>query len=96
MESNNRVGIIGLGSYVPENRVTNDKLAERFGCSEEWIIDRTGIQERRHVNNGEATSDLGAEAARRALRAAGVAPDEVELLICATLTPDMSFPRRPA
>jgi 3-oxoacyl-[acyl-carrier-protein] synthase-3 len=92
MESGFNVGIVGVGHHVPDNLVSNAKLAESFGCSEEWILRRTGIEERRVVSNGDATSDLGARAAERALQSAGVSAEEVDLLICATFTPDMSFP----
>ena len=84
--------ITGTGSYVPENVVTNADLSQRIDTSDKWIRARTGIQERRLAAPDQATSDLGAHAAARALEQAGVAPGEVDLIIAATLTPDMPFP----
>ena len=71
------VGIAGLGKYLPEERITNADLAELVDTSDEWIVQRTGIRERRRVRPGQCSSDLGAEAARSALEDAGVAPEEV-------------------
>lgn len=90
--SDGRPGVLGTGSYLPERILDNRALAERFGCSEEWILSRTGIKERRFVEPGTGASDLGLRAAERALAAAGTTPAEVDLLICATYTPDMAFP----
>jgi len=87
-----RAGVLGTGSYLPERVLDNRELAERFGCSEEWILSRTGIRERRFAEPGTGSSDLGVVAARRALELAGVAPSEIDLIICATYTPDMVFP----
>ncbi len=86
------VGILGTGSYLPDRVVDNQELARRYGCSEEWILTRTGIRERRFAAPGTGASGLAVPAARRALEAAGVAPEEVGLLLCATYTPDMAFP----
>jgi 3-oxoacyl-[acyl-carrier-protein] synthase-3 len=87
-----RAGVLGTGSYLPERVLNNRELAERFGCSEEWILTRTGIRERRFAEPGTGSSDLGLIAAQRALTAAGVAAHDIDLIICATYTPDMAFP----
>ena len=85
------VQIIGTGSYVPENVVTNDDLA-RLGCDADWIIQRTGIRERRHAPPEIATSDMAVAAAERCLQAAGVDRDRVDLLVLGTLSPDYLLP----
>jgi 3-oxoacyl-[acyl-carrier-protein] synthase III len=87
-----RAGVLGTGSFLPERVLDNRELAERFGCSEDWILSRTGIRERRFVEPGTGASDLGVHAAERALEAAGIGAREVDLIICATYTPDMAFP----
>ncbi|MGL6280276.1 MAG: beta-ketoacyl-ACP synthase III [Gaiella sp.] len=87
-----RVGITGLGVYAPETVVTNDDLAKVVDTSDEWIRDRTGIRERRVVGPDEALTDIALPASRAALGDAGVDPETVDLLICATVTPDMMFP----
>jgi 3-oxoacyl-[acyl-carrier-protein] synthase-3 len=84
--------IIGTGSYMPEKVLTNDDLSKIVDTSDEWITTRTGIRERRIAAEGQATSDMASEAARRALADAGVAPEEVNLIVVATVTPDMFFP----
>jgi 3-oxoacyl-[acyl-carrier-protein] synthase-3 len=86
------VSITGLGCYVPERVVTNDELAQIVETSDEWIRDRTGIRERRIAAPEEAMSDLALPAAQRALAQAGVAARELDLIIVATVTPDMAFP----
>ena len=86
------VSITGLGTHVPERVVTNDDLAKLVDTSDEWIVTRTGIRERRFAAEGEALSDLALPAARAALAQAGAAPDEIDLLIVATVTADMQFP----
>ena len=86
------VGIAGTGSYVPEDRITNADLEKMVDTSDEWIMTRTGIRERRRARPDQATSDLAAEASARALDAAGLTPDAVDAIICATVTPDMNFP----
>lgn len=86
------VGIVGVGAYLPDKVLTNFDLEKMVDTSDEWIITRTGIRERRIASSQEASSDLGVRAAEEALKDAGLAPDEVELLICATITPDMLFP----
>jgi 3-oxoacyl-[acyl-carrier-protein] synthase-3 len=86
------VSITGLGCHVPERVVTNEELAQLVDTSDEWIRMRTGIRERRFAADDEALSDLCVPAAERALAAAGVSPAEIDLLIVATVTPDMMFP----
>jgi 3-oxoacyl-[acyl-carrier-protein] synthase-3 len=91
-EMSKSVGIIGIGSYVPEKIVTNKDLEKMVETSDEWIVSRTGIKQRHVVESGIATSDLAAHAAERALLDAGVTADEIDLIIVATATPDMLFP----
>jgi 3-oxoacyl-[acyl-carrier-protein] synthase-3 len=86
------VSIIGTGAYLPEKIVTNDDLAKTVDTNDEWIYSRTGMRERRIARDDQATSDLAAEAAKVALADAGISADEVDLLIVATLSPDMFFP----
>jgi 3-oxoacyl-[acyl-carrier-protein] synthase-3 len=86
------VRVLGTGSFLPGRVVGNAELAARFGCTEDWILERTGIRERRYAEAGQATSDLAVEAARRALDAAHTDPSEIGLVICATYSPDYSFP----
>ena len=87
-----RSRIIGCGGYLPERVVTNAELARRVDTSDEWIRQRTGIQERRIAAKGEKTSDLGTAAARTALARAGIDVDQLDLIIVATATPDETFP----
>ena len=84
--------IAGTGSYLPEKVLTNDDLAKMVDTSDEWIAARTGIRERHVAAEGETTSDLGYRAALRALEAAGVAADEIDLIVVGTTTPDLIFP----
>ena len=84
--------IAGVGSYVPERILTNAELEKMVETSDEWITTRTGIKERRIAAVGEFTSDLAAKAAERAMKMAGVTADQIDLIIVATLTPDMPFP----
>src|ERR1700722_6526444 len=86
------VRVLGAGSYVPDAVVTNDHLHQRFGFDSDWIVKRTGILERRHALPHQATSDLCHEAAVRCLQSTGVHAREIDLLVLATFTPDMSFP----
>jgi 3-oxoacyl-[acyl-carrier-protein] synthase-3 len=86
------VRILATGSYVPDAVVENTHLHERFGFDSDWIVKRTGIHERRHALPHQATSDLCREAARRCIAKAGVNPADIDLLLLATFTPDMSFP----
>jgi 3-oxoacyl-[acyl-carrier-protein] synthase III len=87
-----RVSITGLGCHVPERVVTNDELSELVDTSDEWIVERTGIRERRIAGPDEALSDVAMPAAEQALETAGVRAEEIDLLIVATVTPDMAFP----
>jgi 3-oxoacyl-[acyl-carrier-protein] synthase III len=87
-----RIGITGLGVHVPERIVTNDDLARHVDTSDEWIVERTGIRERRMVADDEALTDIALPAARAALEDAGAEAGGIDLLICATVTPDMMFP----
>ncbi|MCF6095816.1 ketoacyl-ACP synthase III [Thermovorax subterraneus] len=87
-----RPGIIGLGSYVPERVLTNQDLEKMVETSDEWIRERTGISFRRIADEDMATSDLAAKAAREAIEMAGVKPEDLDLIIGATVTPDMMFP----
>src|SRR5579859_5575051 len=87
-----RSEIIGCGSYLPERIVTNDELARRLDTSDEWIVQRTGIRQRHVAAAGEFCSDLARHALQRALSAAGLPANELDLLIVATTTPDNTFP----
>jgi 3-oxoacyl-[acyl-carrier-protein] synthase-3 len=84
--------IIGTGSYVPERILRNADLEKMVETSDEWIVTRTGIRERRIAAEGETTSDMAAKAAQAALENAGVTAEEVDMIIVATITPDMFFP----
>ncbi|HET9115582.1 MAG TPA: beta-ketoacyl-ACP synthase III [Gaiellaceae bacterium] len=86
------VTITGLGAHVPERVLTNDELAELVDTSDEWIVTRTGIRERRIAAETEALSDLALPAAEQALDQAGADGKDIDLLIVATVTPDMMFP----
>ena len=82
----------GTGAYLPANAVSNEELSRRVETSDEWIVSRTGIRQRHIAAEGEFTSDLATEAAKRALAAAGLAPSDVDLIVLATTTPDCTFP----
>ncbi|WP_293364638.1 beta-ketoacyl-ACP synthase III [Phenylobacterium sp.] len=84
--------VTGVGGYLPDRIVTNDELSKLVDTSDEWIRERTGIRQRRQADDGTPVSDLAVEAARRALEAAGRTPDDVDLIIVATTTPDLTFP----
>jgi 3-oxoacyl-[acyl-carrier-protein] synthase III len=90
--SNGRVTITGIGCYAPERVMTNGELSEIVDTSDEWIVERTGIRERRVARPDEALSDLALPAAKDALGQARVEPADVDLLVVATVTPDMLFP----
>lgn len=92
MSNGLRVAITGTGAYLPEKVLSNAELAVMVDTSDEWIRTRTGISERRIAAEGQFTSDMAAVAAQRALDCAGVAADDVDLIIVATVTPDMVFP----
>ncbi|MBP2642184.1 MAG: fabHA [Firmicutes bacterium] len=92
MNNTKSVGIIGLGTYVPEKVLTNADLEKIVETNDKWIVERTGIRERRIADPTMATSDLATIAAKKALEDAGVTADEIDLIIVATATPDMFFP----
>ena len=92
MSSVLRSAITGVGGYLPDRAVSNAELAQTVDTSDEWITERTGIRSRRYAAEGEATSDLAAKAAVRALAAAGRPVSDVDLIIVATTTPDLTFP----
>ena len=87
-----RAGIIGVGKYLPENVLTNADLEKMVDTTDEWITTRTGIKERRIASESEATSDMAVKAAHAALKDANLKPQDIELIIVATITPDMFFP----
>jgi 3-oxoacyl-[acyl-carrier-protein] synthase III len=82
----------GVGAHLPKRIVTNDDLAKMVNTSDAWITERTGIKQRHIVADGELTSDLGVAAAKQALVRAGIDPIDIDLVICATATPDRTFP----
>jgi 3-oxoacyl-[acyl-carrier-protein] synthase-3 len=82
----------GVGSYLPERIITNDELSKTLDTSDEWIQQRVGIKQRHVAAEGEFTSDLAVHAARRAMDDARVSPDEIDLIVVATTTPDLTFP----
>jgi len=84
--------IVGTGSYLPERVVTNDEIARRVDTSNEWIVARTGIESRHVAAEGQLTSDLALRAARRAMDAAGVGAQDIDLIVLATTTADMQLP----
>jgi 3-oxoacyl-[acyl-carrier-protein] synthase III len=92
LSSVRRSAVTGVGGYLPEEIVTNDDLAKFVDTSDEWIRERTGIQMRRRAGPDQAVSDLAVAAATQALSAAGRTVDEVDLIIVATTTPDLTFP----
>lgn len=84
--------IIGTGSYLPKRVLTNQDLESMVDTSDEWIVTRTGMKERRIASEDEYTSDMAFQASLRALEASGLTPDQLDLILCATLTPDYVFP----
>jgi len=84
--------VTGVGGYLPEQVVTNEDLAKFVDTSDEWIRERTGIEQRHKVRDDEPVSDLAVAAARKALAAAGRTPEDVDLIVVATTTPDLTFP----
>jgi 3-oxoacyl-[acyl-carrier-protein] synthase-3 len=85
--------ITGLGFYVPDNVVTNDDLAKIMDTNDEWIQERTGIKERRHIKRGEdTTTSMGVKAAKIAIERSGVSNDEIDFIVFATISPDYYFP----
>jgi 3-oxoacyl-[acyl-carrier-protein] synthase-3 len=91
-ENPRRAAVTGVATYVPDRVVTNAELASTLDTSDDWIVTRTGIRERRIGAPGETTSTMGAEAVRRLMAASGLGPEDVDALIVATVTPDMLFP----
>ncbi|NQU86134.1 MAG: ketoacyl-ACP synthase III [Mariniphaga sp.] len=88
-----RAAITGVGAFLPEYRLTNEELSTMVDTSDEWIMQRIGIKERRILKEpGKATSDMGAAAVQQLLDKKGILPDEIDLLLCATITPDLPFP----
>jgi len=87
-----QAGILGIGSYLPERRLTNADLEKIVETSDDWIVSRTGIHERRIAAEGENTSDLAAAAARKAAENAGIALSEIDLILVATVSPDTPMP----
>ncbi|WP_421709635.1 beta-ketoacyl-ACP synthase III [Algihabitans sp.] len=87
-----RAQVIGHGAYLPETVWTNDELARKVETSDDWIVKRTGIRQRHIAAEGELTSDLAVAACRQALERAGVPATAVDLIVCATATPDETFP----
>ena len=85
-------GILGLGCYLPPKKLTNKDLEKMVETTDEWIMTRTGIKERRIASKETATSDLGVEASKLAISDAGLKPEDIDLIIVATITPDMAFP----
>ncbi|AHW59676.1 3-oxoacyl-[acyl-carrier-protein] synthase III [Draconibacterium orientale] len=91
--ANIRAAITGVGAFLPEYRLTNEEISKMVDTSDEWIMQRIGIKERRILKEeGKATSDMGARAVENLLEKTGTSPDEVDMLICATITPDMNIP----
>ena len=92
MQQPGKARIIGTGSYLPERVLSNHDLEKMVETSDEWIVSRTGMKERRIARADEFTSDMGYEAALRAMENAKVSPEEIDLILVATLTPDYVFP----
>src|SRR6476660_8300342 len=84
--------IMGVGSALPQRVMTNDDISKIVDTSDAWIVERTGIKERRIASDGETTRTLGTDAAKKALSDAGIAASAVDLIIVATSTPDLTFP----
>lgn len=91
--ANIRAAITGVGAFLPEYRLTNDEISTMVDTTDEWIMQRIGIKERRILKGeGLATSDMGAWAVKDLLKKTGTSPDEIDMLICATITPDVNLP----
>src|SRR5947209_18853624 len=84
--------IAGTGSSVPEKRLTNEDLSKLVDTNDEWIVQRTGIRERRIAGEGESTATLATAAARKALAAAELHAKDLDLIVCGTVTPELAFP----
>jgi 3-oxoacyl-[acyl-carrier-protein] synthase-3 len=92
MDRNRKVGILGLGKYLPDSILTNADLEKMVDTSDEWIVERTGIKQRRIARDDEATSDMALAAAEKAIKNAKLKASDLDLIIVATITPDMFFP----
>ncbi len=92
MEKGYKASITGVGSFLPEKVLTNEDLSKVLDTTDEWITKRTGIRERRIVENGVAASDLAIEASRRAIEDANILPSDIDLIVTSTITPDCLFP----
>ncbi|MBV6518588.1 MAG: 3-oxoacyl-ACP synthase [Candidatus Brocadia sp.] len=92
MRQNQRASITGIGSYLPGKVLTNYDLEKMVDTTDDWIIQRTGIKQRRIVENGQITSDLATQASLRAMEDAGVSPRDLDMIITSTITPDHIFP----
>lgn len=86
------VEVAGTGSFLPARVVTNEEMSRTLDTNDEWIVTRTGIRERRFAGPDEATSDMSLQAAKRAMEMAGVGPEQLDLILCATMTPDRIIP----
>lgn len=91
-QSEYRSVVTGMGGYLPERVLTNEDLSKMVDTDDQWITERTGIKSRHIAADGELTSDLGVKAAQMAMENAGVTADDIDLIICATATPDKTFP----
>src|SRR3954468_9743623 len=87
-----RSRLLGLGMSVPTRIVTNDELAAKMETTNAWIVERTGIEERRWVSDGETGASLATAASKQAIERAGLAPKDIDLIVYATLSPDFNFP----
>ena len=87
-----RSAITGVGAYLPPDVVTNEALSKIVDTSDEWIRERTGIRQRHRAGDDQAVSDLAVEAAKKALEAAGKTPADIDLIVVATTTADLTFP----
>lgn len=92
MQQNQKASITGIGSYLPDKILTNHDLEKMVDTSDDWIVQRTGIKERRIVENGMVTSDLAARASLKAIEDAGISPQDIDMIITSTITPDHFFP----
>src|SRR5213592_4734570 len=92
VSKNGSIGITGVGSFVPERVLTNEDISRLIETSDEWITERTGIKQRHIAEPSQAASDLALPAARQALAQAAIDPTELDLVVVATVTPDMFFP----
>ena len=92
LETHVPVEVIGAGYYLPERIMTNKELEDLVNTSNEWIVERTGIHERRVATENEYTSTLATQAAKKAIENAGITPEDIDMIVCSTITPDMQFP----